>query len=1015
VPRIASCRDRFYEALVAGVEGAHGERLRAESAAGKQPLAGARQHLNGQLARRRADQLAHVHLALLFARMGYPEAALRQARIVPAASARLTCEIQCRLTEGHRSIDEGQLGAAGGLLVEIEDFLRRAIECGALVDPWNILGFQGQFSLFPAPQNSVADQRIDDLVALVDEIFSLYARLWSEAAARGDERVGQELSRRIQALSEWWDRFAPTSVESIEAPSGAQAYTSAREVAEALAAFHQAGEAAGDIAFWRTRVASFDSAKAYALVVRALLEKPDRVAAMALLMQWLSQAGSIALKQGEYSFHALAERWLAEVLADVGGPIGSAPSPAPGASVPRFFDLLEANADELWQVPALELLGAIGRPSQGESPDEDDAGADEDPDPSLYSAAYDDMVYVDSTADGVDADMLESGGPAASDFELEAEARRVGERLEFLRLVAALWKMAVLVPGPGTAPGVSVDVIERWRAQAVENERRLVELLRSVHARRIPAPTAGRDSLLEFDRRRAVKDALVERVIVAAIETADAARAMRAALPASAGVAPRGESQSVDILDEVLSAVARGDAAGVRDRWPAFIEYLRERPLLYVPLGKGGDPARLAKARALSEALNDLVARLPRLGLLAETCQLLEAARLMETSHPVGPGAVSEYNHLFLAGYGAIAETLIDVSSAWPAVDAEHDRADNALVECLELASESLVKQWLAHSRTLRLSVLERVGDEKSWQALVAFVERYGRQLFTQPFLNPGNLRAILFHGVDAWLARLIDEADDEGPLLLVQELQTNLARSEAVKQTGRVIEAVVENYAEYRDYNTTTTQSDRGDLLYTFLDFLRLRAQYDRVAWHLKPLLVAHRMMVRRGRSGAAEAWRRAIAERTTELSDSLEKRYAELCKKYAMRLSTVADRIGERFVRPLTIDRVRALVKPAMDKAATSIGAPDISAAASASIAPCVAFELFEQETNELAQGPTGAGLDVPGWIAALEEEVEQVRQARHRVDPTDPWRRRFGQAPLTMEEVQRQLTGWELSSGA
>ena len=43
----------------------------------------------------------------------------------------------------------------------------------------------------------------------------------------------------------------------------------------------------------------------------------------------------------------------------------------------------------------------------------------------------------------------------------------------------------------------------------------------------------------------------------------------------------------------------------------------------------------------------------------------------------------------------------------------------------------------------------------------------------------------------------------------------------------------MVENYSEYMDYNSTTTQSDRGDMLYTLLDFLRLQASYNRVAWN--------------------------------------------------------------------------------------------------------------------------------------------------------------------------------------
>jgi hypothetical protein len=216
------------------------------------------------------------------------------------------------------------------------------------------------------------------------------------------------------------------------------------------------------------------------------------------------------------------------------------------------------------------------------------------------------------------------------------------------------------------------------------------------------------------------------------------------------------------------------------------------------------------------------------------------------------------------------------------------------------------------------------------------------------------------------------------------------------------VIEAIVENYAEYRDYNSTTTQSDRGDLLYTLLDFLRLRVHYERVAWHLKPVLIAHSVLVRRGRSAAAETWRRALAERTGELADTLQSRCAELRKKYAMRLPTVTDRVAERFIRPLAIDRMRALVKPAMDEVRQNRadGGPSQSA-----------FELLDQEARELTQEPTGVGLDAPAWLLSLEQEVDvQLRDVRFS-ERSDASRLPLPQANLTVDEVIRQLTLWEL----
>src|SRR5690606_29699636 len=108
----------------------------------------------------------HVELATQFARLGFSEAAMRQAEIVPAASARMVCQMQCLLTAGHRAADRGQLAEAFATLPQVENLLQRAIECGAVVDPWNILGFGGQFSLFPAMENSTSDLRVEELLDL---------------------------------------------------------------------------------------------------------------------------------------------------------------------------------------------------------------------------------------------------------------------------------------------------------------------------------------------------------------------------------------------------------------------------------------------------------------------------------------------------------------------------------------------------------------------------------------------------------------------------------------------------------------------------------------------------------------------------------------------------------------------------------------------------------------------------------------------------------------------------------
>jgi hypothetical protein len=442
---------------------------------------------------------------------------------------------------------------------------------------------------------------------------------------------------------------------------------------------------------------------------------------------------------------------------------------------------------------------------------------------------------------------------------------------------------------------------------------------------------------------------------------------------------------------QVLQALLVGDAALGRRLWPALLAELRNEPLLYVPLHKGGKPGAVLAARKSQQRVRDLVTLAPRVGLICETCQLIEVARSMENDHPAGANPVTEFDRLFSTAYRALVESLAEVSRAWPN-DAEGNRADRELIECLERLTESLLKQWLAHSRTLRLSTLERITGDREWSALVAFIERYGHGLFTPRFMNPGNLRAILRQGVDVWLARLAEDRPDDEPTGLLDDLESGvLSRADAARNLSITLEAVVENFVEYRDYNSTTTQSDRGELLYMLLDFLRLRVQYDRVAWHLRPVLLAHEILVRKRREAAAELWRRALAERTGEVADALEARYRELTARHGMRLPTVADRLAERFVRPLAVDRLRALVRPAMEESIRG--------------EPSVAFEVLRQEAEELSREPTGAGLDVPPWLVALEDEAEEASR-RDRHDPSLD----VAQQPLSLDQVLSELEAWD-----
>lgn len=1003
LPHIAAYRDDFYQQQVSLAEGSYGQHLVEETELCRQPFGGSRQHLNRELARRRALQLQRVHLAHLYARLGYPEAAQQQADLVRVPSARMVSEIHCRLTAGHDAIDQDKLEPVLENLKVCEKLVHRAIECGALVDPWNIVGFAGNFSLFPALENTVHDWRVDELIELVEQVFDLTARAWSEAAAVDNSELEKQFSAMLTRLSLWWDRYATSSVEDVKRLVAKEIEVSANLVAGALNAWHKAGAAAGDIAFWRMFVDQFDSSKAFQLVIEALLDHGDTVAAMALMMQWVSQKDRTPLEEGDSSFHRLAFHWLAAVETKQ-----QESNVDQWSQAEKFFAYLEANAEEFWQVPSLsldepldsmfdEVLDDIDGAvyfEDDEDESEDYEEEDEEESGELFDAAYEKMIYQDSTDDGNEGDLADD----SIDWEYtewEYEVQRLEQRLDFLTTVGNLWKHAVIVWGTAEErDDKRAAVFQQWLAQAGTNYGQLIDLLETVHSFDFALPSGNHDSLVEYDRLRTTKEALVQKIITTCVETADAARLLAAAGCESTRDNVEAFSEPLDLCSiKVLRAILAGDVVGVRSHWDEMIQSLEPRPLLYVSHSRGGEPRQIVTTRGLQKLIHDLLGWLPQLGLIRETCQLLDLAQEMETDHPVGQGAVTEFDRLFENGYQAIVRSMVASAESWEEgkSDPQSPPVDHILVDVLQQLTERQLDRWLKHSRTLRLNVVERLSESVSWNRFVEFIERFGGDLFNQKFMSLGNLRGILHQGVDTWLESLEEDPAIAEEVLLLEELDKSWPRKEAVEILTLALESVVENYRAYRDYNTTTTQSDRGELVYTLIDFLRLRAAYDRVAWNLKPVVWAHEILVRHRRALAAEMWCQAFSERTADAADGHQAQLELLFQKHGMRLATIADRISERFVRPLLIDRVKALVEPAL----TATG--DNRAEA---------FATLDREISSLTGEPSGVGLDLPDWLAALEDEVTTARSRFSHQPSSDRLAHHIGQVKLSWQELLKQL---------
>ncbi len=1020
LPRIARYRDAFYQKLLARLQGPHAERLRQEQNATRQPFGAVRQHLNGAIARHRAGQMQQRYLALLFAEMGYPAASREEARRIPAASMRLLSELLGELTSGRLAVEGGDLHGAARRLPAAEQLLHRGIACGAFADPWNVLGFQGLFPLSPAREDSVRDPRIDELLQSVEGLLNLYSRLLGEAAAAGATELVGTLRGGMDRLAAWWDRFATMDVGDLRRVHGGELAAAAGHVATALGRWHQRGAAVADLAFWRGHLEGFRSPRAFAMVVDTLLRKGDFRAAQALLCSWLGQAEQVPLEEGggahaaglrgplpdgSASFHSLALRWLL-ALTRGDGP-GRAPSPQVDRRhlsveqvdrrhdsgeqpdrrhltltaaerrglVEKFFDHLEANADENWQVPRLEIVEA----------EVEEEGGD------LYGAAYEGVTFEDS-GDPDEGAVVGDDGPREP-FDLEEEGESIEKRLRFLSTLSRLWRVAARwIVTSWKEGGSPTPAPAGWLAQARANQGRLLTLLDAIHLHPVPDPSGDYDSLVEFDRRRGLKEQLLYTTIGTCLDTALAQSALRAAcagpeapqtVASGAGWEPLGVR-----LEEALFAA---DLPTTRALLSPFLERFQAEPLLFTPLTEGGSPRPILRVRIAQSVLGELLANLPRLGLLRETYDVLRTARGMEQARPSAGRGVTEFNHFFQAAYQAVVESVLASAATWP----EERGGDTALVDLLERLTAPFLALWIDHSRTLQLSVLEAVGGENEWQALRSFVQRYGADLFHARFLTLANLRAILHRGVASHLEYLRDNVDPLRPVRLLDDLGGAIRREDAMRRLEIVLQAVVENYEEYKDYNTTTTQSDYGENLHVLLDFLRLKAQYERHAWQFRPLVLAHEVLARRGRAAAAVLWEESLTRFTRDLGRQQLDQLARLERTHGVRLGTIGDRLQERFVKPLALDRLCALIEPAMSEARVGGGG---------------AFDGLRRELASYTATPVGVGLDVPFWLRRMEMEVSRVQATQTTVAALAEHFFRVPRQVLSHDELLRQLQDWE-----
>ena len=1001
LPRIASYRDEFYRWLMTRLPDDHRRRLDEETRRLRQPFGGVRRHINGLLAGRRARQVESVALAGTLARLGRAAAAERMAGLVPAASARMAARITSRVVAAERMLrrrdpDGRQSQAAAEAALDELDaaagLLLRAVDCGAVVDPWNILGLGGQFPLHEAGGESVTDPRVNDLVALTGAILDGCAAVWRQAAAGGAKATASRAAAAIERLGGWWDRFATTTVSGVPHLSGREVLDTTREVIDALARRRETAPLPAPPGFWRREVAGFSSPRAHAQAADALLLEGDLDGAMGLLVHWASLLEGSAIGRTGSVWLEEAGRWMERAATD---------RSADGRSrVRRFVELIEANTGGAADVIEAAATGRepgddrrTGRRGGGGEADDDPAADDQtdgdDRGDESVASAYESMVWRDSADDGVDGGMLDMDGAGGTTLggvaAVEDAAEFISGVFDLIREAVVRWCAIDALDGTRPSPA-EIDSVRGWR-QSLRRLRRVLVRAAAAVAGRDTAPPPGM-SPTEFDKLRWQRDAAAERLIEAAVQAGETLWMLSARLQAAGRVRrPRPdaplEREKKGAVGRLFAAIFAGDAAAARGHLAVVRSGLVGKHVLYVPLSRGGLPGRIVAARGRERLLERLASCLPRLGLVAETADVVQLAKSLEATRPRsgggqrGAASVSEFDRVFEAATRSLVERIVVTASAADAggVTPTDGMVTERILEGLSALVPRLLDTWTTHARQLRLSVLERVRDDASFGGLREFVERYGPGLFTQQLLSPPSLRGILRGGVRRFLEQLVDRAGGEPadhdpadattpprrPVRLIEDLSGGvLPMKQATARLRLILEAVAENHAEYRDWNSTTTQSDRGECLHVLLEFLRIKAEHERIAWTLRPVSMAHRVLTRRGAVAAAGAWRGRMQSETEDTSATLAARLTALENQWGVRLASVSDRVRRPFTLALEQDELESLVDPAVQELFTG--------------APAGAGSRLEERAESFLGVASGSGVEVPAWLDRLGETVER-----------------------------------------
>ena len=152
---------------------------------------------------------------------------------------------------------------------------------------------------------------------------------------------------------------------------------------------------------------------------------------------------------------------------------------------------------------------------------------------------------------------------------------------------------------------------------------------------------------------------------------------------------------------------------------------------------------------------------------------------------------------------------------------------------------------------------------------------------------------------------------------------------------------------------------------------------------------------------------WAQRLEKSTKAEADAQVARLLQIEGRHAARLGTVRDKVEERFVKPMALDRICALVKPVQEEAKVWLASEDCEGASlSRERYACPALAQFQEEVDSFAVKPVGVGRDVPEWLRRLDAEIQRVQLEGLGLGDDLERTLRVPRVELTMEDWREEV---------